>query len=368
MRLQDLYETPADVSTITLYRGDTSKIDQFDISKTDVNALFGAGIYLTSDATVARDYSFARTHDVQAHIPSDVVESKRELIADYLQEIIRTELEWPKIRDGIQQPFRDRAWQIDREAEDRDAQVEALRSEMTKATVDGYKKVLQQAKALYKQRSGDFVFTKNTMGQWKMLKKEWKGVITHFDIPTAYASCCLHGDRPLTDKAIAMMRQVIMDMTGEGKRFYMKGMIDFRDDDNNGTTFDKWVALFKKGGARISFGGGEVAGGTGKNPSLENIMNGTLSGYYIRNDAGDALIAGFRNLGYVGIEYDGGIRVGNHVRGGGGIEHRAFVFWDDRYINSCIVAAKDAEPEANEGDPLKGITPMAMYKNFRTKK
>lgn len=41
---------------LTLYRGDSSKIDQFQVSKTHKYCLVGQGIYLTTDPTVADSY------------------------------------------------------------------------------------------------------------------------------------------------------------------------------------------------------------------------------------------------------------------------------------------------------------------------
>ena len=49
--------------TVTLYRGDNTKIDKFDMSKTDPEALLGVGIYLTDDPSVAADYTIKERGD-----------------------------------------------------------------------------------------------------------------------------------------------------------------------------------------------------------------------------------------------------------------------------------------------------------------
>jgi hypothetical protein len=46
-----------------LYRGDSRHIEMFDINATDKNALFGPGLYLTSDPGVAHDYTAARNDE-----------------------------------------------------------------------------------------------------------------------------------------------------------------------------------------------------------------------------------------------------------------------------------------------------------------
>ena len=45
------------VTEMLLYRGDSTSITKFDLAKTDKWALFGAGIYLTSDPDIAHDYT-----------------------------------------------------------------------------------------------------------------------------------------------------------------------------------------------------------------------------------------------------------------------------------------------------------------------
>lgn len=44
------------MQTLTLYRGDTIKIEEFRLSKTDVRCLVGKGIYLTNTRSVAETY------------------------------------------------------------------------------------------------------------------------------------------------------------------------------------------------------------------------------------------------------------------------------------------------------------------------
>ncbi len=343
-------------ATLTLYRGDSQHIEQFDVTKTDRDALFGSGIYLTDSPAVARDYSFARTYHHNSHPSPEAYDSQQELVADYLQHIIRVELEWANTRHNMINGFRERAWAI---SDDKPA-IEALKIEMQKAILDSYKEALKRAKAIYNQRVTDMVFVQNTLGQWKLLKRDWKGFVSHFEVPVDYANKCLHGDQPLTDAALKVIRDTIYEQ-------WPDGMVDFRDSEGLGTPFDNWLHLFLTEGVRYSFGGGRVAGGTGENPCLDEIMNGTLAGMHIRKHTEEKLLARMVGLGYVGIEYHGGMRVGGHNRGGGGHAHRAFVFWDDHYINGCRSDTTETSVDASAPDLLKKLTPAKMVKAFREK-
>ncbi len=49
---------------LTLYRGDSSEIGTHSLDKGDVNALFGQGIYLTSNKKIAGDYKLKGSSDI----------------------------------------------------------------------------------------------------------------------------------------------------------------------------------------------------------------------------------------------------------------------------------------------------------------
>ena len=66
-------------------------------------------------------------------------------------------------------------------------------------------------------------------------------------------------------------------------------------------------------------------------------------------------------LGYVGLAYDGGVRgAGTANRGGGGILHNAYVFWDEEAVHSFRVGtAPDKDDEVGELE--KGIRVNKVY-------
>jgi hypothetical protein len=62
--LVDLIVENSDDNFLTLYRGDSSDIGTHSLDKGDVNALFGQGIYLTSNKRIAGDYKLKGSQDV----------------------------------------------------------------------------------------------------------------------------------------------------------------------------------------------------------------------------------------------------------------------------------------------------------------
>jgi hypothetical protein len=235
-----------------------------------------------------------------------------------------------------------------------------LKKRASDAILASYKEALTHAKAIYRERAKNFIFVKNSQGEWSMMNKDWSGSIAAFAVPESYLSKCLHGDQPLSTIALKAIRDFIYEITSGS------GMFDFRNSDGNGTPFDNWIKLHQSEGVRYAWRG-DTVGGSGKNPSLDTILNGTHAGYQLTNKYGDDLIHRLATLGYVGIEYDGGTRVGGHTRGGGGELHRAFVFWDDNYINGCITEIKQAAPDNTEIDVVKKLSPKTMFKGFRDK-
>jgi hypothetical protein len=63
--------------------------------------------------------------------------------------------------------------------------------------------------------------------------------------------------------------------------------------------------------------------------------------------------------GYVGIEYFGGNRIGQHVRGGGGRAHRAFCFWD-------ILTVMKFRVEHHPLPKLQGLNVRSLPTEYRT--
>ena len=120
-------------------------------------------------------------------------------------------------------------------------------------------------------------------------------------------------------------------------------------------SFDRWVQAYKTSGILYAWaskdeGRDPVVSGHGENPDLDVISNGTHFGHHWFYSNYQQFAEAMQALGYVGLEYDGGKRMGSHVRGGGGIRHRAFVLWNDDDVNNFRVDVEQvsaSDPEIN---------------------
>jgi hypothetical protein len=79
------------------------------------------------------------------------------------------------------------------------------------------------------------------------------------------------------------------------------------------------------------------------NPSLDMFWNGSHAGFTLMHNNIDDFIKIAQSHGFVGIQYHGGIKFGDKLRGGGGVKHTSYCFWDDDYINSCRVDTSSPE-------------------------
>lgn len=203
---------------------------------------------------------------------------------------------------------------------------------------------------------------RNTMGEYRLVRKDREGYVTRFDIPESYLERTLHAERPLPEKAIAIIRKLWFDsLAKNGYKDPANMKIDMRDAYGNFRTFDEWVHAYQKSGVDFAWADdddeGRIAGGKGALPDLNTIWHGTHFGgswFYDKTNLAN-FIAAMQEAGYVGLEYDGGKRVGQNVRGGGGILHRAYVFWDDNAINGFRIGADRVTGDQEVGGRERGL-------------
>jgi hypothetical protein len=177
-----------------------------------------------------------------------------------------------------------------------------------------------------------------------LVSKERAGTISRFDIPESYLKKTLHAELPLSDGMLTVMRKLYL-----GDRFKPTDKLDMRDTNNEFQTFDNWVKLYKTVGVDYAWrddDDGRVVKSNGENPPLDLLWHGTHYGNHWFHAYVKKFQAAMQQEGYVGLEYYGGNRVGGHLRGGGGVKHRAFVFWDGAAINRFKIGADPS----NTGD------------------
>lgn len=364
MRISDLTDT------IRLYRGDASFVDRFEVGKTDAHALFGHGIYLTDSAEVATDYTLKANEDVIFPVNRDdngPFNSQQDLVRAYLGKLA-LELGFKHAHDEARKKF-------ERLANDKQAEVyknangpvgyDVIQAELAGIHADWAKarralaqKFIAQAKKVYAGQ--DIRMAVKTTGEWVFVKSERRGIVSAFDVPRSYVSKTLDAEAPMPESLLPIVKAAFYTALPNK----VDGPLDLRvgaigGDEEMGLTFDQYIDGFKTKGSRYAWAGHRI-GGKGLPPSIDEIINGTHAGYYVWEKAWDVLVRKLQAMGYVGFKYQGGIRIGgNGNRGGGGILHNAYSFWDEKTINGFRVdhhpRAPDMDPVSAKGVRAKGI-------------
>lgn len=370
--LIDLVESKS--RTRTLYRGDAAKIEEFSTEHTrnSFGLLFGLGIYLTDNPRIALDYTVKgawKPDGAGTVLLRTEAKSHQDAVREYLLHLIYKRLGWARRREEIKddflhqhnanripQPesprwFQDGSPNPEHEewaTKNRAAQA-ATQKQFETMIKNEFGVFLKKAKMIYRKEKDQLRVLEDTMGQWVIMRDTHEGTITTFEIPDDYIARVIHGDQPLDDKSLEMVRAFVNEIT-EGQ------VSDFRNfDGDKWYSFDDWLEIYRTQGSRYAWRE-EHIGGKGQNPSLDHIWNGTHGGLSIFNRDIDKFIEMAKSAGIVGIEYDGGVRVtSSQVRGQGGIRHQAFVFWDDAFINSCRVDQSAATYDPANTDVLKSI-------------
>lgn len=318
-----------------LYRGDSTRIDAFDFGMTDLHALLGQGIYLTDDPAVALDYTVKQSRDLV--FSSDTARNEKELVSAYLHHMVINDPEWKTAIARLQDEWRSKHYT-------REMSSEQIYAGYKVALRDLFKTFFSMQKKKWLSSQSQFRILKTTVGEWKIVNAARGGHISSFDIPEFYLNKTLHADRPLSDADLTILRDIF-------KSVFTGNVIDMRDSDEKFLSFDGYVDNFKTKGTRYAWTERPI-GGKGQNPSFDELLNGTHAGYHVMHELSHQrnLISRLQAAGYVGLEYDGGVRIsGTGTRGGGRNRHRAFVLWDDAFVNAhrltnSVVRDPDIDP------------------------
>lgn len=387
MRFRDLLTESRD--TVTLYRGDASHVTHFDIDKTDAEALFGRGVYLTDTPEVAADYTLKTSGQ-----DSDIVfqsagynapfESREKLIQAYLESICM-EIGFEEEAKALRNHWHNVALERQTEARNHPEIANLYRKDMTPEEQNAahveYRKILNKAsetamaefkaerralsqkfvakaKKIYRERIKDMRIIRQSTGAWMFVKPERGGVISTFEVPRSYCEMTLDAEAPLPDDLLPILRDAFYAAYPNIE--YGKGKMDLRTWDKDGNqvmplSFDEYVESFKTMGSFYAWADRNI-GGKGVNPSLDELLNGTHAGYYVWRQAQDKLINGLKGKGLVGFRYQGGVRVaGTGNRGGGGVLHQAYSFWDANVINGFRGDHHDYEDSKIDAASAKGM-------------
>lgn len=326
---------------ILLYRGDSSKVSSFSTEKTknSIGLLFGYGIYLTSDPSVAEDYTTKGNLKTKWNPDGSILDSgnsRKELLTNYFRTIMDDNDVWSKQKNDIQRDIVNKYPDIsyDEKLALYKEQLKPISQKYIKAEIDRVKKEGYRVKKL-------------TTGEWVLMKPHFTGYVSHFSFPVSYINKTVNGDIPLSDGDLEAIISLIEDFFGD------RG--DFRLNDDTRVSIRQWCKSFKTNPTRRAWED-DLIGGKNQNPSIDDILNGTHGGISFWYAYADKVIDTLQGLGYVGIEYFGGNRSGQYIRGGGGIQHRAFVFWDDQYVNSRKVDETVPTTKKVDGRSLNRLT------------
>lgn len=280
-----------------LFRGDSSKIDQFNVGETSLYSLFGHGIYLTDNKRVAGDYTTKGSTGGDVIYTLQGAKTKNDVLNSWL---------WKQ------------AAKIDIDGKDHSGEIAYWSNNVpysdggdwSVVTNDLRKKEREQrfeyARQKWAQMSKDYEIRVKLDGSGSIQKKLKKsnGQIAVFDVPADYVAKVLHADAEISVKVLDELCYVL--------------------DRHNDKDTARDIRQFVK----------QQEWEDGERPTFRQVYTGiTADSPFIHDEQAhtefrDAL----KSLGYVGIEYVGGITMG------GGYKHRAFVFWDEAVVNKYRVA------------------------------
>ncbi len=269
------------MSKLILYRGDATKIKEFKFKETSKYGLVGQGIYLTNKETIAHSYRTKNTKKTNSEV---LFHGQSDNRAAALEE-------------GFY------GYCVEKWTEDKGC--------MTKYPTDPkQKKRFEDSQRLEYNRlidKGEIVASYTDvvgMVQYKSqkvkrsLKVVWTklhvdiGYVTRFEFEEDHFNKAMfHVDQPCNDPAIWTL-------------FYKAGII-------LGTPFDNLPDYLKSNVGRIP---------------MPSVLRTGLHARVVRFDW-VKLQRTLKPLGYLGFEYNGGMRLG------GGYRHRAFCVWDENFVN-----------------------------------
>lgn len=372
MRLTDLTERSR--QGVTLFRGDSSLVDEFDMDKTDAQALVGRGIYLTTSFDVAKDYTIKG---------ADVLYRSEEGETDPRGFIYDTF--YDKLLPHVSEVFRAAGYAIQAEASNMDRifsdEIDATvgtgreaynhprfnelnnwrnaahRYVMPYAAAASEKIITEFVRKIYDAEYKKFKETfKGTrmlttvLGELVILPEDKLGQVSRFRAPQSYLDSKFYQvDEPMSDQDLMWVVQQI----GNGREDFDRSSspVALRYNDDNGEevgysdSFDQWIEKFKTNGARYAWGDYNI-GGKGKNPTLMQFAVGTHQGQSMTAGFGSTFWDDFRDhliqMGYKGIHYAGGTRTGtNTFSGGSPVKHDVYVLWDQKEANALRVGTKE---------------------------
>lgn len=307
---------------LTLYRGDTDRVDKFDAKGgnkvwADMH-LYGAGLYLTDTKSVADEYSY-NNHKMVVGTGHDLKSATIDAIYNL------SEKEWKETIERIKAEMREKhGYFTTSEVSQSD-----YKSELTKARDALVKKTKADIKAMglegFKKPDGTV-----------LLVKPSNRSVSRFVIPDEIEQRIFDADASMTDSELEYVGNFLFG----NDRHDLRAYDPTTREEKNQPTFTDWVRAYKKYGARYAWSSNTI-GGTGENPTFDEVTHGTHGGitriYDLNKTNGNVYAKLLRDLGYVGLTFKGGIQgTGTGMRGGGSVPHRTYVIYDQNVIDQIL--------------------------------
>lgn len=316
------------------YRGDATLITKHDTSKSKDDGLFGVGVYLTSDRLIAEDYCFTKGVNC-THVFPNCGDDRRAVQA-YLQHLMHEELKFTRRAHELREKHAARVYDRQGTA-DFDQHHDSVHKEYKAALNELALAILKEAKHLMADRRTNLALTRDTIGNARFSSPDQRGYVTTFSLPNEFIAQMLHADRPIPDSLIDVLGAVLTDC----------GLHSFSHDKDHFLTWDGWIKMIRRYPMGYAWAD-ETFGGEGKNPTLDEIKNGTHWGNAIfhRRKSQELFSERLQQAGVLGIRFDGGTKGGGTMpRGGGGRRHDVFVVWNDDYLETRRIASTEIAPK-----------------------
>jgi hypothetical protein len=272
---------------VRLYRGDSTKIDNFDAKQTSLYGLFGHGIYLTDNKRVANDYK-SKGSDGEVLFRMEGAKNKQEIVRRWVER---------------------RAAKIDENGIDHSSEIAFWSSNVPYSDGGDWsvvtndlrrterEKRVAYAQALWVKMSRKYEVRKKLDGTF-VIQKKTIGALAEFDVPQEVVRHCLDAE--------AEINHHVMDS--------IEHALSKHGDMQTARDIKSFIRQQEREGEQVSFR--EVF----TNIGVDSPLRGDRAVL-------DYFISELQEQGYTGISYLGGITMG------GGYKHRAYVFWDSDEIN-----------------------------------
>jgi hypothetical protein len=326
-------DTAAHSNDLILFRGDPTLVKKFELSKMADDGLFGTGIYLTDNAIVAEDYAFSARSNCE-HIFHDC-DNERDAIAALMKRIMVNDCNYPQRSSDLRTHYSDMIY--DRRAQgdlDFDAHHDRIDRDYRAAHAKLSLRIMAEAKRILNQRRENLHFHRDTCGNYRMADGPATGYVTSFSLPITYSNVILDADAPLSSDGLKALEKTFLDIN----------FTSFRHEHDFVETFEEWVTLVHSKTMEYAWWDNHRFGGEGKNPSLDQIRNGTYFGLSIFHNLENQkiLINNLEEAGYRGLTFRGGVPgSGDAKRGGGGIDHQVYVVWNEEYLHTRRVGSTE---------------------------